>query len=614
MVARGRRQASGRASFARAGAAFACAVSVLMLAPLSAPGQTAAPAAAPLAAGMFGIDIGTDTDFADVAREGISWVRTTADWSLLEPARGQFNWTDLDRTVNRVSAAGLRLVVVVANTPRWAAFERDTPETIWKHQPPRDLSDFERFIGHAAARYRGKVAAWQITPALDFAVFRGTVSDYLGMLRVARPAIRRADPEALLVAACPPGLDLPYVKAMLMRPIEDFDALMLVTRGRAPEEVIEALAAIRSRVAIDSRRRVWLSDGDAGGPSVTPDDAVGDAMVRMAAAGAASGVTRQFWSGREATTRWSAVRQTLLKRLDGARFIGWLPRDTGVYAFVMATEQGPIAVAWSTSAPHVISLPSDSGLTSFTEKGEPASLPVAADSKPSVTAGRSPVFVLGIASSVVDEAAQTAQKGPFRPVRDAAHDFTNAESVSITLGANNVERGLYNQRFRSLPPGAVVPVTIDGVEAVRTDPTKEVLYVYLDVDHSYAYFLEGRQDILITVELHRAKVAQQAGFNILYDSTTGYRFTPWQWIEPGSGWVTYTLRLTDAGFTSTWGWDFAINAGGTKKEPLIVRSVTVRKVPRSAVVGDGSAAARTFVGPVFRPYTPGEKPGYALIQ
>src|SRR5262249_40891928 len=240
-------------------------------------------------------------------------------------------------------------------------------------------------------------------------------------------------------------------------------------------------------------------------------------------------------------------------------------REPGVYAFVMATDQGPISVAWSTSQSHVLSLASDTGLTGFTEKGEPVSVLVASDRKPSVTAGQSPVFVLGIAPSVVDEATQAAQKGPFRPARDAAHDFTNAESVSITLGVTNAERGLYNQRFRSLPPGAVVPMTIDGVEAVRTDPSKEILYVYLDVDHSYAYFLEGRQDILITVEVHRAKAAQQAGFNILYDSTTGYRFTPWQWIEPGSGRVPYTLRITEAGFSSTLGCDFTSNARGTRK-------------------------------------------------
>ena len=590
-VACGRKESSGRTRFSRLATLCAAAVSIVMLVPLPAPGQSApvqsaTPAAAPIAAPMFGAEIGPDTDVESAGREGIKWVKTTADWSLLEPTRGKFEWTNLDKTVERAAAAGLRLVVVLANTPRWAAIDQDTPDTIWRHQPPRDLADWQRFVGQAAARYRGRVAAWQITPALDFAVFRGTVSDYLGMLRTARLAIRPADPEALVVAASPRGLDLSYTKAMLVRPIEEFDGLMLFTSGRTPEEVIEALAAIRTRVTIDPRRRLWLSDGDAGGPKATPDDAVGDWMVRLAAVGGAGGVTQQFWSGREMAARWAAVRQTLMTRLDGAQFVGWLPRGPGVYAFVMTKDQAPISIVWSTSGPRNLPLASDSGLTGFTEKGEPASVPIAADRK-SVTAGPSPVFVLGIASAVVDEAAQSAQKGPFRPVRDPAHDFTNADSVSVTLGATNAERGLYNQRFRSLPPGAVVPVTIDGVEAVRTDPPKEVLYVYLDVDHSYAYFLDGQQDILITVEVHRAKAAQQAGFNILYDSATGYRFTPWQWVEPGAGWTTYTLRLTDAGFSSTWGWDFAINAGGTRKEPLIVRSVTVRKVQRSGLPLDG---------------------------
>ncbi len=590
-VACGRKATSGRTRFPRLLAVCAAALSNLMLAPIpgpaqsppvqSPPPQSATPAAASIATAMFGAEIGADTDAESVARDGIRWVRTTADWSLIEPSRGKFDWTNLDKTVDRAAAAGLRLVVVLANTPRWAAIDRDTPEIIWRHQPPSDLADWQRFVGQAAARYRGRVAAWQITPMLEFAVFRGTVSDYLGMLRTARLAIRPADPDALVVATSPRGLDLSYVKAMLVRPIEEFDALMLVPSGRTPEEVIEALSAVRNRVTIDSRRRLWLSDGDAGGPKATPDDAVGDFMVRMAAVGVAGGVTRQFWSGREMAARWAAVRQTLMTKLDGARFVGWLPRGPGVYAFVMTTEQTPISVVWSTSEPRNLPLATEGGLTGLTEKGEPASVPIAADKK-SVTAGSSPVFVLGIAPAVVEEAVQAAQKGPFRPMRDPAHDFTNADSVSVTLGATNAERGLYNQRFRSLPPGAVVPVTIDGVEAVRTDPPKEVLYVYLDVDHSYAYFLDGQQDILITVEVHRAKAAQQAGFNILYDSATGYRFTSWQWIEPGAGWASYTIRLTDAGFSSTWGWDFAINAGGTKKEPLIVRSVTVRKVRRGA--------------------------------
>ena len=598
LLACGRKFRSGRTRFL-ARAACAAALSALLLAPLVAVAQTSAPVAPPPATPVipapagtgFGVDIAFGSDPAALAREGVKWVRTTADWSLLEPTSGKFDWMELDRSIERASAAGLRVVVVLTNTPRWAALDPDTAEAIWRHQPPRNLADWRRFVAAAAARYRDRVAAWQVAPALDFALFRGTVTDYLGMLRTARLAIRAADPKALVVAACPPGLDLSYMKTMLLWPPDEFDALMLFTAGRTAEDVIEALAAIRARVAVDPRREVWLSDGDAGGPRVTPDDAVGDLMVRMAAVDVAGGVARQFWSQREATTRWTAVRQNLLKRLDGARASGWLPRAPNLYAFVMMRDQAPVAAVWSTGEPRRLPLPANGSLTVVTAQGENVPAAPSAPDQAAVTAGKSPILVSGVAASVVEEARQAALKGPFRPVRDPSRDFTNADSVSITLGATNTEHGLYNQRFRSLPSGAVVPLTVGGVEAVRTDPGKDVTYVYLDVDHSYAYFIDGQQDIVITVQVHRAMAAQQAGFNVFYDSTTGYRFTAWRWIEPGDGWVTYTIRLTDAGFSSTWGWDFAINAAGTRKEPLVVRSVTVRKVQRGGAMPRAPHAA-----------------------
>jgi hypothetical protein len=186
-----------------------------------------------------------------------------------------------------------------------------------------------------------------------------------------------------------------------------------------------------------------------------------------------------------------------------------------------------------------------------------------------------------LAAAVLDEARRSAEQGPFKIPRDPAHDFARAENVSVTLGAVNSEHGLYNQRFRALPAGALVPVTVDGVDAVRTEPAKDAVYVYLDVDHSYAYFVDGREELIVTVEVHRAKAANQVGFNILYDSVTGYRFTSWQWIESGTGWAKYAVRLTDAAFSSAWGWDLAVNGAGDKKEPLVVRSITVQKAPRT---------------------------------
>jgi hypothetical protein len=535
-------------------------------------------AGAPAPAMTFGIDLNVDGDPAAAAQEGLKWVRIPADWSVLEPARGTYAWTALDAGIKRATDAGVRIVLVLMHTPKWAALDQGAPESVWRHQPPRNVADWQRFVGAAAARYRGRVAAWQVQLLVDFVQFRGTFQDYVEILHAARLAIRQADPQAMVVAASSPGLDLSYVKALFGYP-GDFDALALAPRGRTPEQVLEALAVIRSRFVTDTHHQVWLADIDGGASTTSPDDSVGQ-MVRLAAAGLAGGVSRQFWSGRQASPGSAPVRGTIIRMLEGTQVVGWLSRGAWVYAFVMTGGPAPVAIMWTTGEDQIIPVASDGPLKITTAAGATSS-PASRDGKPAVPVGKLPVFVQGLADAVLGEATRTAQQGPFQIPRDSAHDFARAENVSVTLGPVNSEHGLYNQRFRSLPAGALVPLTVDGVDAVRTEPAKDAVYVYLDVDHSYAYFVDGREDLLVTVEVHRAKTAQQVGFNILYDSITGYRFTPWQWIESGTGWAKYAVRLTDAAFSSAWGWDLAVNGAGDKKEPLVVRSVTVQKLPRT---------------------------------
>jgi hypothetical protein len=557
---------------------YFAAVLILALHPLHSLAQPPAAGRAPASSIAFGIDLNVDGDPAAAAQEGMKWVRIPADWSLLEPTRGTYAWAPLDAAIKRATDAGVRIVLILTHTPKWAALDQTAPESVWRHQPPRNVADWQRFVDAAAARYRGRIAAWQVQRLIDFVEFRGTFQDYIEILHAARLAVRQADPQALVVAASAPGLDLSYVKALFGHS-GDFDALMLAPRGRTAEQVLEALAVIRSRLVTDAQHQVWLGDADPGTAATSPDDS-GDQMVRLAAAGLAGGVSRQFWSGRQASPSLAPARGTINRLLEGTQIVGWLPRGASVYAFVMNGGPAPVAIMWTTGEDQIVPVGSDGALKITTTAGATAA-PSSRDGKPAVSVGKSPVFVQGVAAAVLDEASRSAQQGPFQIPRDSAHDFARAENVSVTLGAVNSEHGLYNQRFRALPAGALVPVTVDGVDAVRTEPAKDAVYVYLDVDHSYAYFVDGREELLVTVEVHRAKTANQVGFNILYDSITGYRFTSWQWIEPGTGWAKYAVRLTDASFSSAWGWDLAVNGAGDKKEPLVVRSITVQKVPRT---------------------------------
>ncbi len=104
------------------------------------------------------------------------------------------------------------------------------------------------------------------------------------------------------------------------------------------------------------------------------------------------------------------------------------------------------------------------------------------------------------------------------------------------------------------------------------------------MDDAWLYFDRGKTRLAITVECEGSWMGEKKlGFNLLYDSTTGYRFTPWQWVDPGYGWHSYRVILDDVNFANRDGWDFRINAKGSKHD-LWVCSVTVEKLPAESPV------------------------------
>jgi hypothetical protein len=555
----------------------AAAVAALLLIPSIATTAAVPPTARPAASDRFGIDlawpanpIGAQLQPSTVSTAGAGWVELTVNWDALEPARGKFAWTPLDEAIRRTAASASgapaeRVLVTIQRTPKWAALTPDAPEPVWSHEPPQSIGDWSAFVRAIATRYRGRVAAWQIEPPLEFATYRGTTRDYLDMLHAARIEIRRADRTALVAASTPVGLDLPFMKLLFERAGDDFDALVVSPRGRTAADLLEALSVLRSRHIADGRHEIWLS-----ARTDWPQP------VQLAATALAMGVTREFWQA------LSAPVVAVLQAVGDASFVGPLDRGPGVYAFVFSGPRARTVVLWTDGPAEAVPLATTGPAVVTAANGQIRTVVQAG----TVPVGSDPVFVTTPADSVVEEASRDFAAGPVRIPRDPAHDFSRADGVTASLGATNVEHGLYNAQLRSLPSGGVVPVTVDGVDAVRTDQIKDAVYVYFTTDDSYAYFVDGRYDYLITVEVHRAGGPQRVGFNIMYDSMSGYRFSPWQWVDAGDGWADYTIKITDASFSKTWGWDFAVNGAADKQENLVVRRVTVTRVPTSSAKGN----------------------------
>jgi hypothetical protein len=93
---------------------------------------------------------------------------------------------------------GIELNPYVAYTPQWNS--DGAPEDFWK-TPPRDVGQFAEIAGLLAERYRGRVKSWELWNEPDNRDYwLGTPAEYAALLRAGAAAVRRADPDALVVS------------------------------------------------------------------------------------------------------------------------------------------------------------------------------------------------------------------------------------------------------------------------------------------------------------------------------------------------------------------------------------------------------------------------------
>ncbi|WP_205699333.1 Ig-like domain-containing protein [Conexibacter sp. SYSU D00693] len=143
---------------------------------------------------------------------GARWARVFLFWHGVEPARGQLDDGVLaayDGIVDQVRAQGKRLVLVVTGAPAWASGADDVIT------PPRDPDDYASFIGRLAARWKGKVDAFEVWNEQDEGRFWKGGPDpagYTRLLRGAHAAVKRADPSATVVLGGMVGNDYGFLE------------------------------------------------------------------------------------------------------------------------------------------------------------------------------------------------------------------------------------------------------------------------------------------------------------------------------------------------------------------------------------------------------------------
>ncbi|MEK8073600.1 cellulase family glycosylhydrolase [Rhodococcoides navarretei] len=147
---------------------------------------------------LWASDAELDTTVQFLTGMGVKSMRIAIPWSTVEYTRNQLDWTAVDRVVNKLRAANVSMLGIIAYTPPWATAPANQPI----NTRPASPAAFGDFAGKVAARYKGKVADYEIWNEPNGSMFYGPQPDaagYTALLKAAYPKIKAADSAATVV-------------------------------------------------------------------------------------------------------------------------------------------------------------------------------------------------------------------------------------------------------------------------------------------------------------------------------------------------------------------------------------------------------------------------------
>jgi hypothetical protein len=143
-----------------------------------------------------------DRYFSELSNLGVKWVRYDFDWAGIQPDNSTtYQWDSTDRVTNTATKYGLKILGIVAYTPKWAAVSTCT--VTWGCAPA-DPQAFGRFASLVATRYKSSVNTWEIWNEPNNVTFwqpRPNITDYEAVLKEASTQIRVANPQSTILNA-----------------------------------------------------------------------------------------------------------------------------------------------------------------------------------------------------------------------------------------------------------------------------------------------------------------------------------------------------------------------------------------------------------------------------
>lgn len=243
-------------------------------------------------------------------------------WAHLEPARGQWDFSRLDRYVAMAQLTKVELLLPLAMTPPWASARPNEPSP---YKPgnvaePALIEDWINYVSTVGTRYKGKIKQYEIwNEPSDRNHYSGSPEMLVRLTCEAKRVLKQIDPAIQIVspASAGGGHHIDYLDNFLAgggKNCIDVVAHHFYVFNKPPEAMVPLIREVRSvmvkhgigdKPLWNTETGWWLANGDGtpdhpmvakrGWKKLALQDESGDYLERALLLARAEGVARFYW-------------------------------------------------------------------------------------------------------------------------------------------------------------------------------------------------------------------------------------------------------------------------------------------------------------------------------
>ena len=455
---------------------------------------------------------------------GLKYYRTChTGWSAVEPVEGQWHWNTLDQQMRYLTKQGFNFGGMLIGNPEWNTKDERG------NMPVNNLPAWSAYVSAVVGHCQHKVKRWEVwNEPPNFTGKDQTPADYAKIIVSAYRAAKSADPDCLVGLAAK-SAHVNYLEQVIKAGAKDhFDYITL-----HPYEVLNGVAdnvgtepvfmhivpTIRKMLAAQNpvKVNVPILFTELGCDLKKGANIQAHALIKAYTMSIAQGVACvQWFEGRDGDSgplglldnegkprpAYTALAQMILHLGQHPDYVGWVLLNDTHPGFVFQSNNTTVLVAWGQKSGDA-----DVRFNETVQIVDPLTGDTSHTDRYALTSA--PIFVMDIPENLLRQGLANRRK----PLRWGG-DFSEAKTVSITMGDAHSENGLHTLSGDSVAEA----VTAYGGSARSGSVPGGNMFI---VDPEFMSYTT--EPIEITAVVRRNEANDNSGFKLVYESTRGFK-------------------------------------------------------------------------------------------